>query len=131
MPVTPSAPKKLKNNFFQDKFYSLKAHAHYFTVLISLATWRAAKHNIFNHFMSINLPWCRQSINSLIRVSHSGGTGARGVLPPILQFFSKIPPPKLMPLPRGTPSLKNEPHLIWKTTPHPIETWNTPPWNDS
>ena len=114
MPVTPSAPKKLKNNFFQDKFYSLKAHAHYFTVLISLATWRAAKHNIFNHFMSINLPWCRQSINSLIRVSHSGGTGAWGVLPPILQFFSKIPPTKTD-APHGVP-----PHLKMKSPPH----WN-------
>ena len=27
-------PKKLKKFFFQDKFYSLKAHVHYFTVLI-------------------------------------------------------------------------------------------------
>ena len=27
-------PKKLKNFFFHDKFYSLKAHVHYFTVLI-------------------------------------------------------------------------------------------------
>ena len=26
------------NIFFQDKFYSLKAHGHYFTVLIYLAT---------------------------------------------------------------------------------------------
>ena len=27
----------------QDKLYSLKAHAHYFTVFIYVATWRAAK----------------------------------------------------------------------------------------
>ena len=31
--------KKIKKQFFfQDKFYSLKAHAHYFTVYICLAT---------------------------------------------------------------------------------------------
>ena len=40
-------PKKLKNNFFLDKLYSLKVHAHYFTVLIYLATWRAANLGIF------------------------------------------------------------------------------------
>ena len=32
-----------RQNCFQDKFYSLKAHAHYFTVFIYLANWRAAK----------------------------------------------------------------------------------------
>ena len=32
-------PKNLKNNFFQDKFYSSKAHAHYVTVFIYLTTW--------------------------------------------------------------------------------------------
>ena len=31
-------PQNLKNNFFQDKFYSLKVHAYYFTVLIFFAT---------------------------------------------------------------------------------------------
>ena len=62
-----SAPKRLKNIFFfQDNFYLLKAHAHYFTVLIYLATWRAAKLGIFTHFMFTNLPRCSQSINSLI-----------------------------------------------------------------
>ena len=55
-----SAPKKLKNNFFP------KAHAHYFTVLIYLVTWRAAKLAVFTHFMFTNLPRCSQSINSLI-----------------------------------------------------------------
>ena len=30
--------QKIKKQFFQDKFYSLKAHAHYFTVFIYLAT---------------------------------------------------------------------------------------------
>ena len=34
--ATKSMPKEFF--FFQDKFYSLKAHAHYFTVLIYLAT---------------------------------------------------------------------------------------------
>ena len=71
MPVTPSAPKKLKNNFFQDKFYSLKAHAHYFTVLIYLATWRTAKLGIFTYFRSINLPRRKQSINSLMYVYYT------------------------------------------------------------
>ena len=55
-----SAPTKLKNNFF------LKAHAHYFTVLIYLATWRAAKLGVFTHFMFSDLSRCSQSINSLI-----------------------------------------------------------------
>ena len=61
------APKKLKF-FFQDKFYSLKAHAHYFTVLIYLAAWRAVKLGIFTHFTFPNLTQCSQSINSLIYV---------------------------------------------------------------
>ena len=61
------APKKLKNNLFQDRFYSLKAHAHYFTVFIYLATWRAAKFGIFTH-MFTNLPRCSQSMNSLIYI---------------------------------------------------------------
>ena len=61
--------QKIKNNFFcQDKFYSLKAHAHYFTVFIYLATWRAAKLGIFTHFTLTNLPRCSQSMNSLIYV---------------------------------------------------------------
>ena len=38
------APKKWKNTFFQDKFYSLKAHAHYLTVIhiyiyIYISSW--------------------------------------------------------------------------------------------
>ena len=56
-----------KINFsFQDKFFSLKAHAHYFTILIYLATWKAAKLGIFTHFTSINLPQCSKSIDSLM-----------------------------------------------------------------
>ena len=50
------APKKLI--FFQDKFYSWKVHAHYFSVFIHLATWRAAKRGIFTHFMFTDLPRC-------------------------------------------------------------------------
>ena len=42
--------------FFQDKFYFLKAHAHYFAVLIYLANRRAAKIGIFTHFTFTNLP---------------------------------------------------------------------------
>ena len=34
---------KIKKQFLQDKLYSLNAHAHYFTVFIYVATWRAAK----------------------------------------------------------------------------------------
>ena len=59
------AQKIKKQFFFQDKFYSLKAQAHYFTVLINLATWRAAKLGIFTRFTSINLLQCIQSINAL------------------------------------------------------------------
>ena len=55
--------------FSLDKFYSLKAHANYFTILIYFAAWKAAKLGIFFiHFMFTNLPWCSQSINSLIYV---------------------------------------------------------------
>ena len=61
-------PKKLKNNFLQDKFYSLNSHARFFTVLIYLLTWRAAKLGIFTHFTLTNLPRCSQSMNSLIYV---------------------------------------------------------------
>ena len=60
--------QKIKKVFFQDRFYSLKAHANYFTTLIYLATWRAAKLGIFTHFTSINLPQCSQSINSQMYV---------------------------------------------------------------
>ena len=35
--------KNQKNIFFQDKFYSLKALAHYFAVFIYLPTWKSAK----------------------------------------------------------------------------------------
>ena len=42
--------------FFQDKFYSLKAHSDYFTVLIYITTRIAAKVGIFTHFTSTNLP---------------------------------------------------------------------------
>ena len=62
-----SVPKKLKN-FFQDKFYPLKGHADNFTVLIYLATWRAAKLGIFTYFMFTNLLRCSQSINPLLYV---------------------------------------------------------------
>ena len=55
------ASKKWKTIF--SKLYSLKAHAHCFTALIYLATWRAAKLGIFTHFTSTNLPRCSQSIN--------------------------------------------------------------------
>ena len=59
MMVTAFGCKKIgvqkKKNFFQDKFYSLKAHAHYFTILIYLATWRTAKCGIFIHFTFTNL----------------------------------------------------------------------------
>ena len=60
--------QKIKTFYFQDKFYSLKAHVHYFTVLIYLPTSRAAKLLIVTHFTFTNLPWCSQSINSLIYV---------------------------------------------------------------
>ena len=77
MSVTPFGHKKisaqkLKTGFFQDKFYSLKAHAHYFTVLIYLATWRAVNFGIFSHFMSTNLSWCSQSNNLLMYAYYTG-----------------------------------------------------------
>ena len=63
--------QKLKTSFFQDKFYSLKAHAHYFTVLIYLATWGAVNFGIFSHFMSTNLSQCSQSSNLLMYVYYT------------------------------------------------------------
>ena len=62
--------QKIKKQFFS-KFYSLTAHAHYFTVLTHLATWRATKLDIFTHFTSINLSQCSQSINSLMDVYYT------------------------------------------------------------
>ena len=61
---------KIKKLFCQDKFYSLKAYAHYFTILVYLAPWRAVKLGFFFffHFIFTNLPWCSQSINSLMYV---------------------------------------------------------------
>ena len=65
--------QKLKKQFFSkiSYIYSLKAHAHYFTVLIYLATWRAGKLGISTHLTSINLPWYSQSINSLMYVHYT------------------------------------------------------------
>ena len=60
--------KKKTTTFCQDKLYSLKAHAHYFTVFIYLETRRAAKLDIFTHFTFTNLPRCSQSMNSIIYV---------------------------------------------------------------
>ena len=62
------AQKIKKQIFFEDKFYPLKAHEHYFTALIYLAIWRAAKLGIFTHFTITNLPWCSRSTNLLIYV---------------------------------------------------------------
>ena len=62
------AQKIKKAIFFQYMLYSLKAHAHCFTVFINLETWRGAKIGIFTHFIFTNLPWCIQSMNSLIYV---------------------------------------------------------------
>ena len=82
-----SASKKLKNTFFLCNFYSLKAHSHYFTVFIYLATWRATKLDIFTHFTFTKLPRCSLSMNSLINVYST-------------QIFScflfALPPPKKM-----------------------------------
>ena len=64
-------PKNSKKFFFQHKFYSLKAHAHYFNALIYLTTWRASKIGIFTHFTSINLPLCSPGINSLMYVYYT------------------------------------------------------------
>ena len=61
-------PKNWKTIFFKEKFYSLKAHAHYLPALIYFGTWRAAKLGIFTHFTLTNLPQCGQRINSLIYV---------------------------------------------------------------
>ena len=58
-------PKNLKIIFFQDKLYSLEAYVYEFTVLIYLATWRAAKRSVLTHFTFANLPRYSQSINSL------------------------------------------------------------------
>ena len=66
--ATKSAPKKFKNIFFQDKFYSLEVYAHYFIVLKYLTTWRAAKLGICALFTSINVLQCSQSINPLMYV---------------------------------------------------------------
>ena len=62
MSVTAFRHKKIvtqkikKTIFYQDQFYSLKAHAYYFTGLIYLATWRAAKLGISTDLMLTNLP---------------------------------------------------------------------------
>ena len=53
MSVTAFGREKI---FFQNKFYSLKAHAHHFTVLITLATSRAARIGIFTLLRSQTYP---------------------------------------------------------------------------
>ena len=94
--ATKSAPKKLNKTFFQYKLYSLKARAHYFTVLIYLETWSAAKLGIFTNFTFRNLP--SQSINSLMYIYYTD---------PQLLFMSAWPqsnffviPPKKFQLPQ-------------------------------
>ena len=64
--------QKIKKQFFS-KISSIlwKAHAHYFTFLIYLATWRAAKLGIFTHFLFTNLPRCSQSITTNICVLYA------------------------------------------------------------
>ena len=62
--------QKIKN-IFRYMLYSLKAHAHYFTVFIYLETWRGAKLGIFTHFTFTNLPWCSQSMNSLMCILYT------------------------------------------------------------
>ena len=61
--------QKIKKQFFSNvMLHSLKVHAYYFPVFIYLETWRGAKLGIFTHFTFKNLPWCSQSMNSLIYV---------------------------------------------------------------
>ena len=57
-----------KIRIFFPKFYSLKAHAHYFTLFIYLPSWRAAKLDIFTHLTFTNLPRYSQNMNSWIYV---------------------------------------------------------------
>ena len=60
------APKKSNNNFFPSCILCKgSCHVHYFTVLIYLKTWRAAKLGILTHFMFTNLPRWSQRISSL------------------------------------------------------------------
>ena len=67
-----STPKKLKNNFFPRSVLFFKGFcAYYFTVYKYLAIWRAVKLGIFTHFTSTKLPWCSQSINSLMYVYYT------------------------------------------------------------
>ena len=68
--LTKSAPKKLKSSFFLRQGLFFKGSSTYFTVLIYVATRRDAK-RIFTHFTSINLPWCSQSITSLMYVYYT------------------------------------------------------------
>ena len=85
--------------FSQHNFYSQhKAHAHYFTVLVYLATWRAAKLGIFTHAMSIKLPQCSQSINSLMYVYYTDPQlFFMSAWPQLWSHFFVIPPPPLPP----------------------------------
>ena len=73
---------------------SLKAHAHYVTLFIFLETWTGAKLFysllMFTHFTFTNLPWCSQSMNSLIyvfsiQISSWSQTWS---------YFFLLPPPK-------------------------------------
>ena len=56
--------------WYNKNFLSMlpKAHAHYFTVLIYLASWRLVGLGSFSHITSTNLSWCSQSNKSLMYV---------------------------------------------------------------
>ena len=73
MPFRPSShwPTNWKSLICNTEFYSLKHHAHYFTVLTYLAPWRGAKLGIFIYFTFTNLPWCTDPSCFLWVLHHS------------------------------------------------------------
>ena len=87
--------KKLKNIFSKMRYSH--AHAHYFIVFIYLATWRAAKLGIFTHFFFKNLPWCSQSMNSLICILCTDPQLLfMSAWSQSLSHFFVLPPPKII-----------------------------------
>ena len=96
------APKKLKNNFFLIYVISFKGSCtllHCFYILRNLKL-------VFTHFTFTNLPWCSQSMNSLMHVYsiqiHSWSQTWS-------HFFVLLPPKNISVLPSdGSPVLTLE-----------------------
>ena len=84
--------QKIKKHFFCNICYILSRLMHITSLIlhIYLETWRGAKLGIFTHFTFTHLPWCSQSMNSLLYVYSIQIPS----WPQMWSHFFVLPPPK-------------------------------------